>query len=126
MKKHIRMLCSLVLQKALACAQYLFGRDERRSTFMALLLTLAAPAAKAVDLTDMSNAADLICLIQGYVSGPLLFGIGIVLIIVAGLAVANSESTIGKVIGSVVAGLGVAACALPLVKNHLKINYTCA
>ncbi|AXK67997.1 MULTISPECIES: TrbC/VirB2 family protein [unclassified Burkholderia] len=126
MKKHIQTLYSLGSKKVLDTSQYLFGRGNRLSTLIALLLTLAAPAAKAVDLGDLGNAANFICLIQAYVSGPVLFGLGIVLIIVGAVAIANSESNIGKMISSVIVGLGIASCALPLVKNQLKINYTCA
>ncbi|KGW80973.1 hypothetical protein [Burkholderia pseudomallei] len=126
MKKHIQTLGSLVRKKVVETSHYLFGRGNRLSTLIALLLTIVAPAAKAVDLGDLGNAANFICLIQAYVSGPVLFGLGIVLIIVGAVAIANSESNIGKLISSVIVGLGIASCAIPLVKNQLKINYTCA
>uniref|UniRef100_UPI003BEEDEF6 TrbC/VirB2 family protein n=1 Tax=Burkholderia arboris TaxID=488730 RepID=UPI003BEEDEF6 len=86
---------------------------------------MALPA-RAVDLGDLGNAANFICLIQAYVSGPWLFGIGIVLIIVGGVLIANSESNFGKLLSTVIVGLGFASCATALVKNQLKINYTCA
>ncbi|RQV14879.1 conjugal transfer protein TrbC [Burkholderia cenocepacia] len=126
MKKHIQTLCSLVRKKVVDTSHYLFGRGNRLSTLIALLLTFAAPAAKAVDLGDLGNAANFICLIQAYVSGPWLFGIGIVLIIVGGVLIANSESNFGKFLSTVIVGLGFASCATALVKNQLKINYTCA
>ena len=126
MKKHIQALCSLIMKKALDTARYLFGRGQRLSTLIALILTFAALPAKAVDLGDLGNAANFICLIQAYVSGPWLFGIGIVLIIVGGVLIANSESNFGKLLSTVIVGLGFASCATALVKNQLKINYTCA
>ncbi|WP_321896736.1 conjugal transfer protein TrbC [Burkholderia cepacia] len=126
MKKHIQSLCSLVRKKSLDTAHYLFGRGQRLSTLVALALTFAAPAARAVDLSDLGSATAFICLIQAYVSGPWLFGIGIVLIIVGAVAISNSESNIGKFVSSVIVGLGLAACAIPIVKNQLKINYSCA
>ncbi|WP_321810300.1 MULTISPECIES: conjugal transfer protein TrbC [unclassified Burkholderia] len=126
MKKHIQSLCSLARKKALDTAHYLFGRGQRLSTLVALALTFAAPAARAVDLSDLGSATAFICLIQAYVSGPWLFGIGIVLIIVGAVAISNSESNIGKFVSSVIVGLGLAACAIPIVKNQLKINYSCA
>ncbi|MEK7898054.1 TrbC/VirB2 family protein [Burkholderia contaminans] len=126
MKKHIQTLSSLARKKVLDTSHYLFGRGQRLSTLTALLLTFAAPAAKAVDLGDMGNASDFICLIQAYVSGPWLYGIGIVLIIVGAVMISNSESNFGKFLSTIVVGLGVASCAIPIVKNHLKINYTCA
>ncbi|AJW93688.1 conjugal transfer protein TrbC [Burkholderia gladioli pv. gladioli] len=126
MNKHFQTLSSQVRKVVGDTGHYLFGQGQRRSTLLALLLTFAAPAAKAVDLGDLGNAADLVCLIQGYVSGPWLFGIGMVLIIVGAVLISNSESNFGKFLSTVVVGLGLASCALPIVKNHLKINYTCA
>lgn len=117
---------SLIKKKVLDTSHYLFGRGQRLSTLIALLLTCVAPAAKAVDLGDLGNAASFICLIQAYVSGPWLFGIGIVMIIVGAVMISNSESNFGKFLSTIVVGLGVASCALPIVKNQLKINYTCA
>ncbi|WP_407973090.1 TrbC/VirB2 family protein (plasmid) [Burkholderia pyrrocinia] len=126
MKKHIQTLCSLIKKKAVDTTRYLFGRGQRLSTLIALVLTFVALPARAVDLGDLGNAANFICLIQAYVSGPWLFGIGIVLIIVGGVLIANSESNFGKLLSTVIVGLGFASCATALVKNQLKINYTCA
>ncbi|MDN7683041.1 TrbC/VirB2 family protein [Burkholderia cenocepacia] len=126
MKKHIQTFCSLIKKKALGTGRYLFGRGQRLSTLIALVLTFVALPARAVDLGDLGNAANFICLIQAYVSGPWLFGIGIVLIIVGGVLIANSESNFGKLLSTVIVGLGFASCATALVKNQLKINYTCA
>ncbi|MBU9589507.1 conjugal transfer protein TrbC [Burkholderia multivorans] len=126
MKKHLQSLRSLVRKKVRDTAHYYFGRGHRLSTLIALALTFAAPAAKAVDLSDLGSATAIICLIQAYVSGPWLMAIGVVLIIVGAVAIANSESNIGKFLSSVIVGIGLAACAIPIVKNQLKINYTCA
>ncbi|WP_323122520.1 TrbC/VirB2 family protein [Burkholderia alba] len=126
MKKHIQTFCSLIKKEALGPTRYLFGRGQRISTLIALVLTFVALPARAVDLGDLGNAANFICLIQAYVSGPWLFGIGIVLIIVGGVLIANSESNFGKLLSTVIVGLGFASCATALVKNQLKINYTCA
>lgn len=126
MKKYIQTLLSLIKKKGRDTAHYFFGRGQRLSTLIALILTFVALPAKAVDLADLGNAANFICLIQAYVSGPWLFGIGIVLIIVGGVLIANSESNFGKLLSTVIVGLGFASCATALVKNQLKINYTCA
>ncbi|VWC42326.1 hypothetical protein BLA23254_07070 [Burkholderia lata] len=126
MKKHLQTLCSLVREKSKDTARYLFGRGQRKSTLIAMALAIAAPAANAVSLDDLGSATGLICLIQAYVSGPWLYAIGIVLIIVGAVAISNSESNIGKFISSVLVGLGLAACAIPIVKNQLKVNFTCA
>lgn len=102
------------------------SRCEIRSTVVAASLALFAPFACAVNMQDLGPATDVICLIQGYISGPWLYGIGIVLIIVGAVAIANSESSIGKIISSVFVGLGLAACAVNIVKNHLGITFVCA
>jgi hypothetical protein len=106
--------------------QRFLSRREIRSTLVAGALAFFTPFASAVSLTDLGSATDLICLIQAYISGPWLYGIGIVLIIVGSVAIANSESTIGKVLSSVFVGLGLAACAVNIVKNHMNVTYTCA
>jgi hypothetical protein len=111
---------------AVSAFQRFLSRREIRSTLVAGALAFFTPFASAVSLTDLGAATDLICLIQAYISGPWLYGIGIVLIIVGAVAIANSESTIGKIISSVFVGLGLAACAVNIVKNHMGITYTCA
>jgi hypothetical protein len=114
--------------RALAAGAYrrLLSRREIRSTIIAASLAFFTPLASAVSLTDLGSATDVICLIQAYISGPWLYGIGVVLIIVGAVAIASSESTIGKLISSVLVGLGLAACAVNIVKNHLGVSYTCA
>ncbi|CAE6863422.1 TrbC/VirB2 family protein [Paraburkholderia nemoris] len=111
---------------ATAAFQRFLSRREIRSTLVAGALAFFAPFASAVSMTDLGPATDVICLIQAYISGPWLYGIGIVLIIVGAVAIANSESTIGKIISSVFVGLGLAACAVNIVKNHLGITFACA
>jgi hypothetical protein len=72
------------------------------------------------------RSTGIVCLISAYISGPWLYAIGVVLIIVGAVAIGNSESTIGKMISTVFVGLGLASVAIPIVKNHLMINYTCS
>lgn len=109
-----------------ACTRH-FSRRELRSTLIAAALSAIAPIASAssTDLSDLGPATDAICLISNYISGPWLFCIGLVVMIVAFIAIANSESTIGKVLGSVFVGIGLAACAIPVLKDHFKIAYVC-
>lgn len=126
MKQFLNALVLSAFTQARRAAHYLFGRDQLRSTLIALTLAFAAPAANAVDLSDLGNAAEMICLIQGYISGPWLFVIGVVVIIMSALLIANSESNIVKFLATVFIGLGIAACAIPIVKNRMHINYTCA
>jgi hypothetical protein len=107
-------------------ARFLFSRRQLRSTAIAALLAGFAPFASAVDMSDLGSATGIVCLISAYVSGPWLYAIGVVLIIVGAVAIANSESNIGKFISSCIIGLGLASVAIPIVKNHLNIVYTCA
>jgi type IV secretory pathway VirB2 component (pilin) len=111
---------------AVGAFQRFLSRREIRSTIVAASLAFFAPFASAVSMTDLGPATDLICLIQAYISGPWLYGIGIVLIIVGAIAIANSESSIGKILSSVFVGLGLAACAVNIVKNHMGVTFVCA
>ncbi|MEX3900969.1 conjugal transfer protein TrbC [Paraburkholderia sp. BR10954] len=129
MKKYLSDFLATARERTRALSRFIWTRfltrRELRSTVVAASLAAFAPFALAVDLTDLGSATDVICLISSYISGPWLYGIGIVLIIVGAVAIGNSESTIGKIISTVFVGLGLAACAIPIVKNHLHINYTC-
>jgi len=126
MKKSLKSVKSRLRALSVAAYQRFLSRREIQSTIVAASLAFFTPFASAVSLSDLGAASDVICLIQAYISGPWLYGIGIVLIIVGAVAIASSESTIGKLISSVLVGLGLAACAVNIVKNHLGISYTCA
>jgi hypothetical protein len=97
------------------------------TTVLAIVLSLIAPLsmAQSTSISDLSTASGIICMISDYISGPWLYGIGIVLIIVGAVAISSSESSISKMISTVFVGLGLAACAVPIVKNHLGLSYTC-
>jgi small-conductance mechanosensitive channel len=126
MKKSIKSVKSRLRALSVAAYQRFLSRREIRSTIIAASLAFFTPLASAVSMSDLGPATDFICLISSYISGPWLYGIGIVLIIVGAVAIASSEGTIGKLISGVVVGLGIAACAVNIVKNHLGISYTCA
>jgi hypothetical protein len=126
MKKSLNSVKSRLRALSVTAYHRFLSRREIRSTIVAASLAFFAPFASAVSLSDLGAASDVICLIQAYISGPWLYGIGVVLIIVGAVAIASSESTIGKLISSVLVGLGLAACAVNIVKNHLGITYTCA
>ena len=112
--------------KCLGVLKYLFGRGQVRSTLLALVLATVAPLSRAAtDLSDLSTLNSVICLISGEVSGPWLYGIGLVLIIVGAVAIASSESTIVKLLSTVVIGFGIASAAVPILKNHFDVSYTC-
>lgn len=104
----------------------LFGRGQIRSTLTALVLSLIAPLSHATDLSDFGPLNDMVCLISSEISGPWLYAIGVVLIIVGAIAIASSESTISKLISTVVIGLGIASVAIPIMKNHFKVSYVCS
>lgn len=103
---------------------------EITTTLLALMFSLISPLSMAQSsssgsISDLSNASGLICMISNYISGPWLYGIGIVLIIVGAVAISSSESSIAKMTSTVFVGLGIAACAVNIVKDHLGISYTC-
>ncbi|MGF6726802.1 small-conductance mechanosensitive channel [Paraburkholderia sp. GAS41] len=126
MKSTLKNLSVRLHTRAFSAAKFLFGRKEIRSTLVAVALASVAPMASAVDMSDLGSATGIVCLISAYISGPWLYAIGVVLIIVGAVAIGNSESTIGKMISTVFVGLGLASVAIPIVKNHLMINYTCS
>ncbi|WP_028218905.1 TrbC/VirB2 family protein [Paraburkholderia oxyphila] len=127
MKQYLAPFVKRAARHARSACTRLFGRRELRTTLIAAALSAIAPMASAssTDLSDLGPATDAICLISNYISGPWLFCIGLVVMIVAFIAIANSESTIGKVLGSVFVGIGLAACAIPVLKDHFKIAYVC-
>ncbi|CAE6963099.1 TrbC/VirB2 family protein [Paraburkholderia domus] len=102
---------------------------ELVTTLVALVLSFLSPLSMAdsssTNISDLSTASGIICMISDYISGPWLYGIGIVLIIVGAVAISSSESSISKMISTVFVGLGIAACAVNIVKNHLGLSYTC-
>ena len=113
------------LSRLLRRCRFLFGLGELRSTLLALALCALAPMAQATDLSSLSGLNNFICLISGEISGPWLFVIGILLIVIAGVAIAGSESTIIKVISTVGVGFGIAVAAIPIVQNHFNLTYSC-
>jgi hypothetical protein len=127
MKKQLLSNLQYSLARAREAGKRLFSRNELRSTVIAAALSAVAPVASAsgTDLSDLGSATDVICLISNYVSGPWLFCGGLVVMILAFVAISNSESTIGKAFGTVFVGLGLAACAIPIMKNHFKVSYVC-
>ena len=109
--------------------QYFKIQSVRDAVRVALAMVLASvcatPAFAVGSITDLTSVTEIICTITNVVSGPYLFGIGVVVIIVAAVGVASSESTIMKLISGALVGLGIAAAALPLVKNHLGVAAAC-
>jgi type IV secretory pathway VirB2 component (pilin) len=90
------------------------------------LLSLVSMAAMAAgDYSSLTGLTDIICTISNLISGPYLYGIGIVLITIGGVAVANSESNIAKTFSVVLVGLGIASVAVPIMRDHFHMAVAC-
>ena len=112
--------------KCLGTLKFLFGRGQVRSTILALSLAMVAPLSRAAtDLSDLGTLNSVVCLVSGEISGPYLYAIGLVLFIVGAVAIASSESTIMKMLSTVIVGFGLASAAIPILKNHFDVSYTC-
>jgi hypothetical protein len=91
----------------------------------AVLSGVSMAAMAAGSITDLTGLTDIICTISNLISGPYLYGIGIVLITVGGVAVANSESNIAKTFSVVLVGLGIASVAVPIMRDHFGMAVAC-
>jgi hypothetical protein len=91
----------------------------------ALLSVASAAAMAAGDYSSLTGLTDIICTVSNLISGPYLYGIGIVLITLGGVAVANSESNIAKVFSIVLFGLGIASVAVPIMRDHFHMAVAC-
>jgi type IV secretory pathway VirB2 component (pilin) len=91
----------------------------------AALSVVSAAAVAAGDFSSLTGLTDIICTISNLISGPYLYGIGIVLITIGGVAVANSESNIAKTFSVVLVGLGIASVAVPIMRDHFHLAQVC-
>jgi hypothetical protein len=91
------------------------------------LLSGLSTAALAVsgDYSSLTSVTDIICTISNLISGPYLYGIGIILIVVGAIAISNSEGTLAKFFSIVLMGIGIAAAAIPIMRDHMKIAVAC-
>ncbi len=89
------------------------------------LSVVSAAAMAAGDFSSLTGLTDIICTISNLISGPYLYGIGIVLITIGGVAVANSESNIAKTFSVVLVGLGIASVAVPIMRDHFHLAQVC-
>lgn len=71
----------------------------------------------AVTGFDLSALTGVICGISTFVSGPFLFAGGLIIIVLAAIAIANSESTIMKFVSVAGVGIGLAAAATPILQR---------
>jgi type IV secretory pathway VirB2 component (pilin) len=91
-------------------------------TLSAFAQTTSSSGASTTDLTGLTN---IVCTISNVISGPYLYGIGIVLVVLGGVAIASAESTIAKFASGALMGLGIASVAVPIMKDHLNIAASC-
>ncbi|CAG9180242.1 hypothetical protein LMG23992_04181 [Cupriavidus laharis] len=92
-------------------------RSQQAALVLGAALLLSAQSALAADLGIFSGLTNMICAIMALVSGPVLFVIGVVVIILGAIGIANSESTIVKIVMTAIVGVGIAAAAIPIAKN---------
>jgi len=92
-------------------------RSHQTALVLGAALLLSAQSAFATDLGTFAQLTAMICSIMALVSGPVLFVIGVVVIILGAIGIANSESTIVKVVMTAIVGIGIAAAAIPIAKN---------
>jgi hypothetical protein len=101
-------------------------RDALTMTFMFSLAAKAfAQTSGTGSTTDLTGLTNIICTISNVISGPYLYGIGIVLVVLGGVAIASSESTIAKFASGGLMGLGIASVAVPIMQNHFAIAASC-
>lgn len=99
------------------------SRSPQTTIVVGALLLVCAQSAFAADLGLFSGLTSIICSIMTLVSGPVLFVVGVVVIILGAIGIANSESTIVKVVMSAIVGIGLAAAAIPIAKNMGLTQY---
>jgi type IV secretory pathway VirB2 component (pilin) len=112
-----------VLNRAATVAKHL--RPGKPMLVGALLSVVSMAAMAAGDFSSLTGLTDIICTISNLISGPYLYGIGIVLITLGGVAVANSESNIAKTFSVVLVGLGIASVAVPIMRDHFHMANAC-
>ncbi|SOE97534.1 hypothetical protein SAMN05414139_10666 [Burkholderia sp. D7] len=108
------------------CLKFAKSLRPGKSMLLGALLSGVSVAAMAAgSITDLTGLTDIICTISNLISGPYLYGIGIVLITIGGVAVANSESNIAKTFSVVLVGLGIASVAVPIMRDHFGMAVAC-
>jgi len=71
------------------------------------------------------GVTNVVCSVTNTIRGPYLFGGGLALITMGGVAIASSESTIFKLMSGSMVGLGIAAAGLPIL-NMVGVNTGCS
>ena len=115
-----------IKKKVAKCLTVAKSLRPGKSMLLGAVLSGVSMAAMASgSITDLTGLTDIICTISNLISGPYLYGIGIVLITLGGVAVANSESNIAKTFSVVLIGLGIASVAVPIMRDHFHMAVAC-
>jgi hypothetical protein len=109
-----------------------FNLAAIRNALMIGAVMAMVPVADAQTSTTSSSSTsyfasltNLVCGISSTISGPWLYAISIVVIILGAIAIASSESSIVKLISTVFIGLGIAASASTVVTSGMGISSSC-
>ncbi|MEW6343091.1 MAG: TrbC/VirB2 family protein [Pseudomonadota bacterium] len=106
-----------------------FNLTAMRAGLTTIGVMAMVPAAHAQSSTSstsyFSGLTNLVCGISTTISGPWLYAIAVVCVIIGAVGIANSESTITKYIVGTLSGLGLAASAGTLVAQGMGIAASC-
>lgn len=92
---------------------------------MAMVPAADAQTSSSTSTSMFSSLTNLVCGISSTISGPWLYAISIIVIIVGAIAIASSESTIVKLVSTVFIGLGIAASAATVVTSGMNVQSSC-
>ncbi|WP_354676618.1 TrbC/VirB2 family protein [Cupriavidus plantarum] len=99
-------------------------RKYAPSALVLVGLMAVATSAGAADDAFLANLGDFICGIATFISTKWLFVIGIVVIILGAIGLANAESTLAKLLSVTFMGLGIAAAA-PAIMRKFGVLAAC-
>jgi type IV secretory pathway VirB2 component (pilin) len=109
-----------------------FNLTAMRTGLTTVGVMAMVPAAQAQTSSSSSSSSsyfsgltNLVCGISTTISGPWLYAIAVVCVIIGAVGIANSESTITKYIVGTLSGLGLAASAGTLVAQGMGIASSC-
>jgi type IV secretory pathway VirB2 component (pilin) len=109
----------------------IFNLTNMRVGLTTVGVMVMVPAAHAQSSGSSSSSSyfsgltNLVCGISTTISGPWLYAIAVVCVIIGAVGIANSESTITKYIVGTLSGLGLAASAGTLVAQGMGITSSC-
>lgn len=109
-----------ILQRAKATARHYAAP----ALLMTALLCVATPAL-AEDIAAFSNLGSFVCGLATFVNTKYLFVGGLVLLVFGFIALAAAESTMMKVLSTLIMGVGLAASA-PAIMKQFGIGAACS